>query len=160
MKTLTKHAGGRPTLYTPQIIEELNQYLTEAVPQNMKIPTVEGIALKLGISKDTLYEWAKINKEFSDALGKLKMMQKEALIETGIFGGKEINQTIVALLLKVNHDMIETTRTELGGINGQPITITAARGFIPPGTPITSTSDGSHAIEPAKVQDDSVAPKG
>jgi hypothetical protein len=131
------HAGGRPTLYTPQIIEELNKYLVEAVPQNMKIPTVEGIALRLGISKDTLYTWAKEYPEFSDALAKLKMMQKEALVETGIFGGKEINQAIVALLLKVNHDMIETTRTELGGVNGQPITIVAGRGFLPPDTKIT-----------------------
>ncbi len=159
-KDITKHAGGRPTLYKPQVIEEINEYLKEAIPQNMKIPTIEGIALRLGITRETVYEWAKVHPEFSYTLGKLKMMQKEALIETGIFGGKEINQTIVALLLKVNHDMIETTRTELGGINGQPITITAARGFIPPGTPITSTSDGSHAIEPPTVQDDSVAPKG
>ncbi len=156
---ITKH-GGRPTLYKPEVIDELNQYLLEAVPENQDIPTVEGIALRLGISRDTLYEWAKVHKKFSDTLDKLKMMQKQALIRTGIFGGKEINATIITLLLKVNHDMIETTRTELGGISGQPITIQAARGFIPPGTPITSTSDGSHAIEPPKVQDDSVAPKG
>ena len=159
MNELTKHAGGRPSEYTPKIIDELNQYLIEAVPQNMKIPTVEGIALRLGISKKTLYNWAEIHPEFLHALDILKMKQKEALIETGIFGGKEINQSIVALLLKVNHDMIETTRTELGGINGQPITITASRGFIPPGTPITSTSVASNAGELPAVQDDSVASK-
>jgi hypothetical protein len=88
----------------------------------MKIPTVEGIALRLGVSRDTLYEWAKIHKEFSDTLGKLKMMQKEALIETGIFGGKEINQTIVALLLKVNHDMVEKTAVDVTS-GGKPIPI-------------------------------------
>jgi hypothetical protein len=114
--------GGRPTDYTPQVIEELNQYLIEATPLNMKIPTVEGIALRLGVSRDTLYEWAKIHKEFSDTLGKLKMMQKEALIETGIFGGKEINQTIVALLLKVNHDMVEKTAVDVTS-GGKPIPI-------------------------------------
>ena len=42
---------GRPSEYTPEIIKELNKYLTEAIPQNMKIPTVEGIALKLGINQ-------------------------------------------------------------------------------------------------------------
>jgi hypothetical protein len=142
---ITKHAGGAPTKYTPQIIEELNEYLKEAIPQNMKIPTVEGIALRLGITKKTLYNWSEVHPEFLHALDKLKMMQKEALIETGIFGGKEINQAIIALLLKVNHDMIETTRQEIGGINGQPITILAERGFVPPNTSITSTSVGSDA---------------
>jgi len=106
-KAIQKHAGGRPTKYTPETITKLNKYLEEAIPQNMKIPTVEGIALKLGINKTTLYEWAKKKPEFSNALNKLKMMQKEALTETGIFGGKEINQSIVALLLKVNHKMYE-----------------------------------------------------
>jgi len=105
----------RPSEYTPKIITEINKYLTEAIPQNMKIPTVEGIALKLGISKNTLYEWAKKHPEFQDALDELKMKQKEALTEIGIFGGKEINATIVALLLKVNHDMIETDRHEFRG---------------------------------------------
>lgn len=112
---------GRPTDYKPAIIEEIDKYLEEAVPENMKIPTVEGIALKLGISRDTLYEWAKVHPEFSDTLEKLKMKQKEALIQTGIFGGKEVNSTIISLLLKVNHDMIETERKELVGQNGQPI---------------------------------------
>ncbi len=108
-----KHPGGRPSKYTPEIIEEINKYLEEATPENMSIPTIEGIALRLKISRDSLYEWAKQYKEFSDTLEKLKMMQKEALIKTGIFGGKEINQAIVALLLKVNHDMIEMNRTDV-----------------------------------------------
>jgi hypothetical protein len=109
----TANPIGRPTLYRPEIIDEINEYLKEAVPENMDIPTVEGIALKLGISKDTLYEWAKIHPEFSDALGRLKMEQKQHLIKAGIFGGKEVNATIIALLLKVNHDMIETTKQDI-----------------------------------------------
>lgn len=118
---MAKHPGGRPTKYKPEIIEEMNKYLAEAIPQNMKIPTVEGIALKLGINKDTLYDWAKKHKEFSVALEELKMRQKEALTEIGIFGGKEINAAIVALLLKVNHDMVEVNRTELTGKDGEKL---------------------------------------
>lgn len=107
------HPGGRPTDYTPELIDELEVYLKEAVPQNMKIPTVEGFALKMGFSKDTLYEWAKLYPEFSDALNKLKMTQREVLIETGVFGGKEINANVVMLLLKVNHDMIEKSAMDI-----------------------------------------------
>jgi hypothetical protein len=52
----------------------------------------------------------------------MKMLQKEALIKTGIFGGKEINATIIALLLRVNHDMIEMNRTDITSGN-KPIPI-------------------------------------
>ena len=116
------HPGGRPTLYTPQAIAEINKYLAEAVPENMAIPTIEGMALRFGISRETLYEWARVHPEFSDTIKKMKMLQKEALIKTGIFGGKEINATIIALLLKVNHDMVETTHTDITS-GGKPLPI-------------------------------------
>lgn len=104
---------GRPSEYTPEAINVLNEYLEVATPEKKKIPTVEGLALKLGINKTTLYRWAENNEEFRNALEELKMRQKESLTDIGIFGGKEINATIVALLLKVNHDMIETTKQEI-----------------------------------------------
>ena len=107
--------AGRPTDYKPGVIDQINEYLLGAVPENQKIPTIEGIALKLGVSRNTLYEWAKIHPEFQDTLEEMRVRQKEALIEIGIFGGKEINATIVALLLKVNHDMIETERKQIVG---------------------------------------------
>jgi hypothetical protein len=116
---------GRPSEYKPEIIDELNKYLEFAVPENMKIPTVEGLALKLGISKNTLYVWAKEHPEFQDALDELKMRQKESLTDIGIFGGKEINATIVALLLKVNHDMIETSHTDIT-TKGKPLSLLSA----------------------------------
>jgi hypothetical protein len=115
--------AGRPTSYTPEVIDKINEYLESAIPVNMQIPTVEGLALKLGISRDTLYEWAKVHPGFSDTISKLKMLQKEALIQTGIFGGKDINATIIALLLKVNHDMIEINRTELTGKDGEQLVV-------------------------------------
>jgi len=113
---------GRPTKYTPEVITEINEYLKFAVPENMKIPTIEGIALKIGVNRDTLYEWAKVHPAFSDTLEEVKTRQKEILQEIGIFGGKEINATIVSLLLKVNHDMIETSKTDITS-GGKPIPI-------------------------------------
>lgn len=109
---------GRPTDYTPEMVNKVNEYLEQAVPQNMKIPTVEGLALRLGVNKDTLYQWAELYSQFSDALSVLKMTQKEVLIETGIFGGKEINANIVSLLLKVNHGMIETEKKQVDVTSG------------------------------------------
>ena len=111
----------RPTKYNPQFIEEIDTYLKEAVPENMDIPTVEGFALKMDLSKKTLYNWGKKHKKFLHALNRLKMTQKQHLIKIGIFGGKEINAPIVSLLLKVNHDMIEKTGLELTGKDGTPL---------------------------------------
>lgn len=122
-KTAKKNLGGRPTKYIPEkIYPKIEEYLQSAMPENMKIPTIEGISLKLGVSRDTLYEWAKQHKEFSDTLEYVKTKQKEILQEIGIFGGKEINATIVSLLLKVNHDMIETERKQME-VSGDPLVI-------------------------------------
>lgn len=115
-----KHPGGRPTDYSPGVIIILEQYLRDAVPENMSIPTVEGLALKLNVNKTTIYEWAKKHEEFSNALSRLKMEQKNHLVKIGIFGGKEINANIVALLLKVNHDMVEVSKTDITS-GGKPL---------------------------------------
>jgi hypothetical protein len=68
--------GGRPTKYGPDIIRLAKEYLDESVDEetqrvktdgeksttyqlgiNAKIPTIAGLALKLGVSKDTIHEW-------------------------------------------------------------------------------------------------------
>jgi hypothetical protein len=104
---------GRPTDYDPKYIKEIYQYMMEAVPENMAIATVEGFALKIDVTKKTLYNWSKKHKEFLHALRILKMRQREQLISIGIFGGKEINANIVALMLRANHDMVERTKTDI-----------------------------------------------
>jgi hypothetical protein len=118
-----KHPGGRPTKYVEALRPLISEYLEEAIPQNMKIPTVEGLCLKLGINRDTAYAWAKDYPEFSDTLELIKTKQKEFLTEIGIFGGKEINANIVALFLKANHGMIEVSRQELTGKDGEQLVI-------------------------------------
>lgn len=113
---------GRPTKYTDELIPLIDEFFNEAVPENQRIPTIEGLCLKLNIDPDTAYAWAKQHKEFSDTLQLIKRKQKEYLTEVGIFGGKEINANIVALFLKANHGMIETSHTDLTS-GGKPIPI-------------------------------------
>ena len=71
----------------------------------------------------TAYAWEKEYPEFSDTLELIKTKQKEFLTEIGIFGGKKINANIVALFLKANHGMIEVTRQELTGKEGESLVI-------------------------------------
>ena len=109
---------GRPTDYSPEVIDKVNEYLRNAVPENQQIPTIERIALNIGVNRDTLYEWAKQHTDFSDTLERVRAIQKDLLIQTGIFGGKEINSNIIMLMLKVNHDMIETEKKLIGNPDG------------------------------------------
>ena len=108
------HAGGRPTKYDPKFIDEVDKYLKTTGKEQMHLPKIESFAIWLDVSKSTLYEWAKEYKEFSDALGKILLYQGVQLQDDGIYGGKEVNATIVKLLLQNNHGMKERTDATSG----------------------------------------------
>ena len=103
----TKHAGGRPTKYDPSFVQAVDDYILTTGREQTILPTKQGLALLLNVDDETLNEWAKIHPEFSASLKKLMLKQGEQLINDGIYGGKEINATIVKLLLQNNHGMKE-----------------------------------------------------
>lgn len=106
---------GRPTKYTEDMPLHVAIYLELNGKEQMKLPTVQGLAVYLNVNKDTLYAWSKEHEEFSDALDRLLSVQGEQLINDGIYGGKEVNATIVKLLLQNNHGMREKNDVELSG---------------------------------------------
>jgi len=93
----TKHAGGRPTLYNPIFIDKVKEYLGTTGKEQTSLPTVEGFAIYLDVSRDSLYEWAKKYPKFSDTLKIIEIRQKQQLIDD------------VKLLLQNNHGMKERT---------------------------------------------------
>lgn len=99
--------AGRPTTYREEFVQEVDNYIATTGREQTALPTMQGLALHLNINKDTLYEWKRNHKEFSDALEKLMEKQAEQLINDGVYGGKEVNSTIVKLLLMNNHGMRE-----------------------------------------------------
>ena len=101
------HAGGRPTKYQDSFVDELDKYLTTTGKEQTSLPTIQGFALWLKVNDETLTEWAKKNERFSATLTRLKNIQAKQLIDDGIYGGKEVNATIVKLLLMNNHGMRE-----------------------------------------------------
>lgn len=102
---------GRPTKYDPSFIQEVDKYLETTGKEQTHLPKMQSLALWLNVNGDTLVEWGKKYPEFSAALEKLKAKQAEQLIDDGIYGGKEVNATIVKLLLQNNHGMKERTDT-------------------------------------------------
>jgi uncharacterized Zn finger protein len=109
MSDTPKHAGGAPSKYDPSFIDEVDLYLQESTKENMKMPKIESFAIRLNVSKKTLYNWGDEHPEFLHALEKIMLYQGERLIDDGIYGGKEVNATIVKLLLQNNHGYKERT---------------------------------------------------
>lgn len=111
MSNPDKNPVGRPSKYDPSLCNELDKYLKTTGKEQMSLPTIQGFSLWLNVNDDTLNEWGKTYPEFSATLSKLKRLQAQQLIDDGIYGGKEVNSTIVKLLLQNNHGMKERTDT-------------------------------------------------
>lgn len=116
----SKHPGGRPTEYKEEYCEKVIEYMTQGDSKT-------AVAARLGIAKDTLYEWAKIHKEFSDAI-------KEGLSLSQLFWedlGKELvlqgqgNATawIFNMKNRFREEWSDTVKQELTGKDGGPIPI-------------------------------------
>jgi hypothetical protein len=117
------HAGGRPTEYDPSFCEELDVYLLTTGKEQTSLPTLQGFSLHLGFDSDTLNNWAKDHPEFFGTLKRLKEIQAKQLIDDGIYGGKEVNATIVKLLLQNNHGMKERTDTTTNDKDVSPVLV-------------------------------------
>jgi len=105
--TAEKNLGGRPTEYRPEYCDKVDKYLETATKDNMHLPKIVSFAIYLGVAKSSLYVWAKDHPKFSDALAKIMEFQEERLEDDGIYGGNQVNATIVKLLLQNNHGMRE-----------------------------------------------------
>lgn len=107
--------------YSDDIIEKTRSYVDSCSVEQMALPTIEGLALLLGVDDDTLNDWAKKHDDFAAELTRLKMSQKVELINGGAFGGKEVNPSMFIFLLKANHNMIETERKLVGNPDGSKL---------------------------------------
>lgn len=106
-------AAGRPTKYLPSLVyPQIDKYLESCSKEQTELPTVEGLALKLGVNADTIYEWRNRHPEFSEYLKKLADKQKNQLINDGMYGGKEVNASMAIFLLKAIHGLKETINVD------------------------------------------------
>lgn len=118
-----KHPGGRPTDYSPEMVTKAQEYIdscqdtdvetdTRIVKVKVNIPTKGGLAVHLGVSRETLYQWAKIYPEFSDIMERLGSEQEARLINNGLSG--DYNPTIAKVLL-TKHGYIDKQEIEAKG---------------------------------------------
>lgn len=55
-----KNPGGQPTKYKTEYCEMVTKHMSEGL-------SFESFAGVIGVNRDTLYEWAKVHQNFSDA---------------------------------------------------------------------------------------------
>lgn len=104
---------GRPSKLTLEVIAKAWKYLkdTESISPTAGglIPTKERLALELGVHRETMDQWAKKNKDFSDILLTLERMQADRLIQYGLVG--KYNPVITKLMLS-KHGYVEKTEQD------------------------------------------------
>lgn len=107
---------GRPTDYSKEILDKAQNYIDTWVnsprADRKNLPKVAGLAIELGVHRDTIYEWSKEHKEFSDILDNLLALQEEELIERGLEGS--FNPTITKLML-TKHGYTDKSDLTTGG---------------------------------------------
>lgn len=123
--------AGRPTDYNDQILVLAQEYLDSAKDEVKQIvsgesekftaykeklvvnlPTIEGLAVYLQVSRDTMYEWERVHPEFSYILNVLRGLQSRELINKGLSGDYN---PIIAKLLLMKHGYSDKQEIETKG---------------------------------------------
>jgi hypothetical protein len=105
----------RPTKYTQEILEKAQHYLDNYEEYDDIIPSQAGLALVLGLSRQTLRTWsqAEDKEEFLDILDRIHQKQECVLLDKGLDG--TFNATIVKLALGKHgyHDRAQEGSTQV-----------------------------------------------
>ena len=95
--TKGSHPGGRPTKYTPDMVDRLEGYMHNCPDE---LPSKSGFAIFVGVHVNTLDNWSRKHSEFLWALRRLHTLQESELINKGLAG--QYNSTICKLILSRN----------------------------------------------------------
>lgn len=102
---------GRPTKLTKELLEKAQGYLATCEDEvhttdkgsvsyvEVNLPSIVGLARYIGVHKDTVYEWRKVNTDFSDLVKEIEAEQEIRLINKGL-GGLYTSKALGAMLTK------------------------------------------------------------
>lgn len=117
--------GGRPTLLNDDMKDKAREYIdggwshvNETHKISERVPSIAGLACWLKIARDTVYEWAKVDPEFSDIVEEVSASQELILTSEGL--GGVFNSSITKLML-AKHGYADALRQEIMGKGGGPI---------------------------------------
>jgi len=103
---------GRPTKYNKEICEKAIDYIFNYKEKyHDEIPMVEGLALELGVHRDTINDWSHKHDEFSDIVKILKTMQGRVLTNGALNG--TLKEKSATLCLSSQHGWITKTEHDI-----------------------------------------------
>lgn len=108
---------GRPTEYNESVLEKAREYFISGWQEDGDvIPSIEGLALYLGLTRPTIYDWKKHEdkQDFSYIVEQILILQSKKLFTGGLTG--DFNSSIAKLMLTKHgySDKIETDITSKG----------------------------------------------
>ena len=95
------NAGGRPSKLNDEVLAQAMYYIENHQDFGDVVPTIEGLAYELHVSRSTLYKWVDEHDGFSYIFERLKAAQAKKLLSGGL--SSELNATITKLML-TKHD--------------------------------------------------------
>ena len=108
---------GRPSIYTPELVERARQYLATYRDDGDLVPSIAGLACVLGTTRKTCHEWANDPEkaEFRDILDELMQGQERALVNGGLGGAFNAPITKMMLTKHGYSDRVENDHTSSDG---------------------------------------------
>lgn len=92
--------AGRPTEYSQEKLDLAMAYLGGGwEDEGDAVPQIAGLAIAMGISRETAYEWATHDdkKAYSDIFTRVKALQERRLVNRGLSG--DFNPAITKMML-------------------------------------------------------------
>lgn len=119
--TQEKNLGGQPTKYKESFPEEMIEYAKSfkrskitgryKTEKPLSPPTIGGFAIKIGVSREVLYDWKDLYPEFKKAMEILMTVQEEHIVDINMRGIG--NTTFSIFMLKNNHGWTDRTETTI-----------------------------------------------
>jgi len=113
--------AGRPTKYTPELLEKAEHYLNNYGEYGDVMPMLCGLAIAIGVCKDTVQAWSKDeDKAAFSVLVKGVMNSQESVLFNEALKG-EFNASIAKLALTKHGytDKVEQDNTHRGDMGGK-----------------------------------------
>ena len=102
---------GAPSKYNTRTVRKAREYINGLYKS---IPTIAGLCVHLGVSRDTLYRWMKdeTKRELSDTISNMADLREELLLDGALKGN--MNSNIAKLVLTTNHGYSENNQKDTG----------------------------------------------
>jgi hypothetical protein len=101
MEQTTPNPVGRPSKYTPELLAKAKQYEAnhKVAGEDEVLPTIEGLAIYLGIMRKTIYNWLQDEdkEDFLHIVESILAKQARVLISKGLTG--DFNSAITKVIL-------------------------------------------------------------